>query len=66
MPIPNAEWRVHPPMSIAATPEEALITVDATECLYYGAYTTKHSMDCEKALSEAMLAIEKHENKVRK
>jgi hypothetical protein len=53
-------------MSIAATPEEALMTVDATERLYYGAYTTKHSMDCEKALSEAMLAIEKHENKVRK
>jgi hypothetical protein len=34
------------------------MTVDATERLYYGAYTTKHSMDCEKALSEAMLAIE--------
>ncbi len=28
--------------------------------MYYGAYTTKHSTDCEKALAEAMIAIEKH------
>ena len=34
--------------------------------MYYGANTTKHSTDCEKALAEAMLAIEKHENRVRK
>ena len=34
--------------------------------MYYGAYTTKHSTDCEKALAEAMIAIEKHEIKVRK
>jgi hypothetical protein len=34
--------------------------------IYYGAYTTKHSTDCEKALAEAIIAIEKHELKVRK
>jgi ribosomal protein L32 len=39
---------------------------DQQVSMYYGAYTTKHSTDCEKALAEAMLAIEKHENKVRK
>ena len=39
---------------------------DQKVSMYYGAYTTKHSTDCEKALAEAMLAIEKHENKVRK
>ncbi|EFX61644.1 hypothetical protein DAPPUDRAFT_121259 [Daphnia pulex] len=39
---------------------------DQKVSMYYGVYTTKHSTDCEKALAEAMLAIKKHENKVRK
>ena len=39
---------------------------DQKVSMYYGAYTTKHSTDCEKALAEALLAIEKHENRVRK
>lgn len=33
---------------------------DQKVSLYYGAYTTKHSSDCEKALSEAVNAIEKY------
>ena len=33
---------------------------DQKVSLYYGAYTTKHSSDCEKALTEAVLAIEKY------
>ena len=28
--------------------------------MYYGAYTTKHNGDCEKALAEAVNAIEKY------
>jgi hypothetical protein len=36
---------------------------DQKVSMYYGAYTTKHSTDCENALFEAMLTIEKHEKK---
>ena len=32
--------------------------------LYYGAYTTKHNTDCEQALAEAIIAIQKHGEKV--
>ena len=32
--------------------------------LYYGAYTTKHNTDCEQALAEAIVAIQKHGEKV--
>jgi hypothetical protein len=34
--------------------------------MYYGAYTSKHNSDCEKALVETLLAIEKHEEKTLK
>ena len=34
--------------------------------MYYGAYTSKHNSDCEKALAETLLAIEKHGEKTLK
>ena len=55
-----------PIMSVINCNNCAKYVRDQKVSMYYGAYTTKHSTDCEKALAEAMLAIEKHENRVRK
>lgn len=39
---------------------------DQKVSMYYGAYSTKHSADCEQALNEALRSIEKYGDKINK